>query len=87
MRRVSLLAVAAAMILSAPVLATEVTGQTVEAAAPAPAPVVKKKRVCSEVFETGSLVKSQKSCRPARKSAAAKPAPSEAPAAAPAGTP
>lgn len=87
MRCVSLLAVAAALSLSAPVLATETNGQTIENATLAPAQVVKKRRVCSEVFETGSLVKSQKSCRPVRKSAAAKPAPAETPSVAPTGTP
>lgn len=78
MRYLPAVALLAAAMLAAPLLANEAT--------PPAAPPAPKKVVCSESFETGSLVKSYKRCAKVRKrtepktTAVAAPAPEAAPA-------
>lgn len=67
MRCIAVLTMVAFLLAAAPTLAIEEVAPAVTEAAPMPTAPQKKKRVCSETFETGSLVKSQKSCRAARK--------------------
>ena len=90
MRCIAVLTTVAFLVAAVPTLAVEEVAPAVTEAAPMPTAPQKKKRVCSETFETGSLVKSQKSCRAARKpkvEAAGAPVPTSAPLPAAAGTP
>lgn len=70
MRCMAFLVCVAVAVGGGPVLAFEDQAPAAVEAVATPAPPATKKRVCSESFETGSLVKSHKSCRPARKAVA-----------------
>ncbi len=69
MRCTAFLVCVAVAVGAGPVLAFADQAPAAVETVAAPAPPPTKKRACSESFETGSLVKSHKSCRPVRKAA------------------